>query len=200
MRHVGQVIRTMPAPGPPWDRIVAWALGLNLTANNMSLNCCSVRLDASCCQPGLRLPGSKSSMSRAGGLAVKRAVRNHGPPTNCLAASAAAPKLGVSGSPSNSDTICRATSGWRACTIGRQSAQLLQWAGTRVRTALRSPNPLMDNGNDADAFIPASSPRPESEPSTPKSGGHGCERNVPLNQGSQPAEENWHVQPHNATE
>ena len=160
MRHVGQVIRTMPAPGPPWDRIVAWALGLNLAANNMSLNCCSVRLDASCCQPGLRLPCSKSSTSRAGRLAVRRALHEGGSkprtPTNRLAASTAAPKLGVSGSPSNSATIYIATSGWRACTIGKQSAQLLQWAGTLVRTALRSPNTPMDNGNDADAFMPAS--------------------------------------------
>ena len=76
--------RAMPAPGPPWDRILTWALGLNLEANNMSLNCCSVRLDASCCQPGLRLPGRNHPclvwvvwLSR--GLSM-REVRNHGPP------------------------------------------------------------------------------------------------------------------------
>ena len=43
----------------------------DLAANNMLLNCCSVRLDASCCQPGLRLPGSKSSMSRKEGKELK---------------------------------------------------------------------------------------------------------------------------------
>ena len=44
MRHVGHVTRTIAAPGPPWDRIVALVLGLNLAANSKSLNCCSVRL------------------------------------------------------------------------------------------------------------------------------------------------------------
>ena len=73
MRQVWHVIRTIPAPGPPCERIVACALGLSLAANNMSRNCCSVRLDASCCQPGLQLPGSKSSMFRGGGLALNKA-------------------------------------------------------------------------------------------------------------------------------
>ena len=59
MWHMGHVTRAIAAPGPPWDRIVALALGLNLAANSKSLNCCSVRLEVSCCHPGLRLPGTK---------------------------------------------------------------------------------------------------------------------------------------------
>ena len=135
-------------------------------------------------------------MSRVGRLAVRR---NHGP-TNCLAASAAAPKLGVSGSPSNNATICIATSGWRTCTLGKQFAQLLQWAGTLVHTTLRSSHPPIDNSNDSDAFTPASHLFLSTSRIKAKHSqyvGHCCEQNVLLNQGSQPAEENWHVQPHN---
>ena len=147
-------------PWPPWDRIVAFALGLNLAVNNRSLNCCSVLLEVSCCHPGLRLPGSKSSWFRGGGLAVNTSCQEVGTKPGtldiCLPASAAAARLRPSGSPSNCTTRRVATSGWRANTMGRQSAQLLQWAGNRVLVALRNPNPPKDKGNVAEAFIPAS--------------------------------------------
>ena len=132
----------------PWDRIVASVLGLNLAANNTFLNCCSVLLDASCCQPCPRLPGSKSSTFRVGCLAVRRTLHEGGSkpptPTNCLAVSAAPHKLGVCGSPSNCTTICIATSGWQWRTI----------CPTAPMGGNPGSHPPLDSGNDADAFIP----------------------------------------------
>ena len=46
-----------------------------------------------------------------------------------------------------------ATYGWRSRIIGRQSAQLAQWAELLVRTALRSPRPPNDIGNVAESLV-----------------------------------------------
>ena len=163
----------------PWT---AWALGLNLAANNMSLNCCSVRPRAA----NLLSDSLVQNHPRfvwvvwlSGGL-LMREVRNHGP-TNCLAVSAAASKLGVSGSPSNCATILHcdvqvaSMYHWETlpnCSSGREpgfaqqcAAPTLPWTVATIRT----PSYLVNTG---------SSPRLESLPITPKSGGH--ERTVPL--------------------
>ena len=144
MRHVGPVIRASPVLGPLWHRIVAWALALNLAANNMSLNCFSVRLDVSCCLPGLRLPGLESHPR------FVRALREGG---------------------------------------SKPRTQLLQWAGNRVRTALRNPTrgQWQGCGRLHSCFALGSNPRVVS-------------KLIPRNLGSQPAEGHWDVQPHSATE
>ena len=195
MRHVGQVIRTMPAPGPPWHRIVAWALGLNLAANNMSLNCCSVRLaraanlvsDCLVRNP----PCHVWVVWLSGGLSM-REVQNHEPPpiawlplwlpnSESLDHLPTVPPFalrrpGGEHAPSG-DSLPNCSNGQEPWFTLRYAAPTLPWTTAMMRT----PSYLLHTD---------SSPRPESEPDTPKSGGHGCERNVPPNQGSQPAEEN----------
>ena len=157
MRHVEHVIRAIPAPGPPWDRIVAWVPLLHLAANNMSLNCCSMRLDASCCQPGLRTACFKIIHVSCG----------YGPPPVAWRLPLRLTNSESLGHPPNGGIICIGTSGCTRATL------TLPWITATMRTL----SCLLHTD---------SSPRPESVPSTPKSGG-GCERTVLLNPGSQPA-------------
>ena len=62
-------------------------------------------------------------------------------PGSVLAETAAAPRKGVSCQPSNFSKNMLATSGCLAWIMGRQSAQLAQYAATHTRDALRTPNP-----------------------------------------------------------
>ena len=65
---VGHVDNANPAPGPPWDLTMAILPASTRVKTSLSLKCDSTREAASCCQPSLHHPGSKSSGSWGAGL------------------------------------------------------------------------------------------------------------------------------------
>ena len=67
-RHVGQHVRTKPAPDPPWERVAATALSVILE-KRLSLKAASILEATSCCQLALVCPNSKLSGSNSTGLA-----------------------------------------------------------------------------------------------------------------------------------
>ena len=149
MRHVGQVIRT-PAPGPPWDRIVAWGSTWQQTTcpgtvvpygwTPRAANLVSDSL--------VQNPPCHVWVVWLSGVLSMREIRNHGP-----GGFRCGSQTRTLGHPPTVPPLALRRPGGQHVPSGDS---LLQWAGTRVPTALRSPNPPMDNGNDADAFIPAS--------------------------------------------
>ena len=121
----------------------------------------------------------------SGGLSM-REVRNHGPPPIAWRLPLRLPNSESLGHPPTVPPFALRRPGGEHVPSG-DSLPNCSRGGTRVRTALRNPTFPWTMATMRTLHT-GSSPRPDSQ------------RNVPLNQGSQPAEENWHVQPHNATE
>ena len=115
--HVGRAVRAAPAPGPACERTKACSWSESVV-NKPTRWYSSTLLLASCCWPWRTVPGSKSSGSRRGGRPPRAAACQLGgsnpmTPVSALAASAAADKNGVLGSPSGSATNLSATAGCR---------------------------------------------------------------------------------------
>ena len=139
----GHVDGAKPALGPACD--LTMALSRSSILGNM-VNLRSTQTAASCCQPCLGDPGSWCSAPAANADHCGTSQSSNS--SNSAAALLAAARHGDCVTPSKWYTMTSAMCGCRFCTIGSVSAQLAQYADTRVRMALLKPKPPRDSGSE----------------------------------------------------